>query len=98
MNNLKKLKKTSVLTGIGSQILTIIVLFDPTPQARLFQMGLTVFISTIAILGILSNPNTKKKGFSDDIHFCEGCSKNTVHIYTNGKLICSGCGFVLVEK
>lgn len=98
MNNIKKLKKPSVLAGIISQIITLIVLFDHHVYARIFQMGLTVAVSTLTIMGILSNPNTRKKGFGDDIHFCEGCQKHSVHIYANGKLVCSGCGFVLAEE
>ena len=90
MNNLKKLTKPSVLLGLLSQFTTVLLPFSRNVYVSFVQVCLSLFI---IILSILSNPHTKTKSFGDDIYFCEGCSKKSVHIYANKKLVCKGCGY-----
>lgn len=91
---LKRLKNPSVLISIASQIVSMLVLLNVDIDAQLV-MGIIAGLSSILVaLGIISNPDTKKKSFGDDLLFCEHCGKISQHTVVAGKLICKECGHV----
>ncbi len=89
---LKRLRKPSVFTSLVSQILSIVLIFDPNLDINMATGLLTTVTSTLVLLGILSNPDAKKKGYGDDMAVCPTCGKKTQHITIGDKSICTKCG------
>lgn len=89
---LKRLRKPSVFTSLISQILSIVLIFDPSLDMNMATGVLTAVTSSLVLLGILSNPDAKKKGYGDDMAICPDCGKKTQHITIGNKSICTKCG------
>lgn len=51
-------------------------------------------VSTLVTLGIFSNPDTKKKGVSDDILTCSNSKQPEPHVLVNGQMVRRECGAV----
>ena len=95
---LKRLKKPSVVISIVSQILAILALLHVSVDVDAVH-GITISVCTIlALLGIMSNPETKAKGYGDDIQYCNACGKDTNFCEVNGKMVCSECGAAAQEN
>lgn len=95
---LQKLRKPSVILSIVSQIVAILALLNINVDNALVMAIATAACSILTTAGILSNPASDKKGFGDDIYYCEKCGKDSVHTKVDGKLVCSECGNALKEK
>lgn len=95
---LKRLKKPSVVISIVSQILVILTLLHVSVDVDAVH-GITISVcSILALLGIMSNPGTKNKGFGDDIRHCPSCDKDTIFCEVNGKMVCSECGAATLDN
>lgn len=95
---LERLRKPSVILSIVSQIIAILALLKINVDNALVMAIATGVCSILTTAGIMSNPSTEKKGFGDDIYYCEHCDKNSVHTKVDGKLVCSDCGYPLASK
>ena len=89
---LERLKKPSVILSIASQIIAIFALLNVNIDATMVTGVITTGCSVLVMLGIMSNPSTKNKGFGDDILECAGCHKKTSHVLVGKKMVCSVCG------
>ncbi len=87
-----RLKNPSVLISIASQIVTILVLFNIHVDYNMITGVIAAISSIFVALGIISNPDTKAKGYGDDIALCPHCNKETQHVMVGGAMICSECG------
>ena len=94
---LERLKNPSVILSIVSQIAGIAVMINPNVKADVITGVAMSICSILVLLGILSNPNTKNKGFGDDILMCSKCGKPSVHIEVAGQMVCQECGAVYME-
>lgn len=92
---LKRLKKPSVVLSIVSQIVSVLILFKAPIDAELIKGIAAALCSILTLLGIMSNPDTQKQGYGDDVYTCSGCGENTQHAMVNGQLVCCRCGTVL---
>lgn len=52
----------------------------------------TIACSLLVTLGILSNPDSSKTGYGDDIMTCSSCGETSLHVQANGQFICKNCG------
>ena len=94
---LSRLRSPSVVMGIVSQIIVILTLLNVSVDVNVIT-GIAVAVCSIMVfLGIMKNPNTKKMGVLDEIHWCEHCKKDSVHYRIAGKLVCSECGAEHIE-
>lgn len=89
---LKRLKNPSVIISIASQIISILILCNVDVNAKLASGIIASATSILVALGILSNPDTKKKSFSDDLYYCKDCGKLSQHTMIAGKMVCNDCG------
>lgn len=89
---LKRLKKPSVIISIVSQIITLLVIFDINIDKNEIVKGLSLVCSILITLGIVSNPDTIKRGYLDDIAYCEKCLCKSKHILIDGDMRCELCG------
>ena len=94
---LKRLLKPKVLISVVSQIALILSLFNINVDMSLASAIITSMLSILALLGVVSNPDTSRKGYGDDIVKCSNCNVNSKHILINGEMVCSECGFVLSQ-
>lgn len=89
---ISRLKNPSVILSIVSEILTILVLVNVNIDMRIFTGIITAVCSILVLLGIVSDPSTKNRGYGDDLRMCEKCNKISSHVWINGKFICKNCG------
>lgn len=89
---LNRLRKPSVIISIISQLATILILCGVDIDKNLTTTIITAICSILTLLGILSDPESQNKGFSDTILICSHCNKASRHVYVNGKYICAECG------
>ena len=88
---LKRLKNPSVLVSLSSYVITILLLTLTDISASSVAAITTAILSIFTLLGVISNPDTKTKGYGDDILICPKCGK-AVHVEIDGKMVCKGCG------
>lgn len=94
---LRRLRKPSVMLSLISQVVAILVLLGYPVQEDLV-MGVAVSAcSVLVLLGIMSNPDTKKKGYGDDLLQCANSGLIEQHTMINGEMICTKCGAVYEE-
>lgn len=91
---LKRLRNPSVILSIASQIIAILLLFKINIDSEIIMSVVTGICSILVILGILSDPDTKKITYTDDIMECINCQKKTKHTLVNRKMVCKECGGV----
>lgn len=89
---LQRLKNPSVLLSIASQIVTLLLLFHIKVDINLVTGAIAAISSILVLLGIMSDPTTQNKGYTDDLFPCESCGSDTPHVLVNGKLVCRTCG------
>lgn len=89
---IRRLKNPSVVLSIVSQIVTVLVLVKAPVNSELVTGIAAAVCSVLTLLGIMSDPDTKTKGYGDDIRFCAQCQKNTQHTVINEKMVCRHCG------
>ena len=89
---LKRLLKPKVFISIASEVISILVLFNINIDMNIVTAIITSAFSILIFLGIISDPNTQKKGYGDDIFKCTTCNKTTEHVLVNGQMTCRGCG------
>lgn len=92
MYYLERLKKPSVIISIASQIATLLLLFNIEVEEHILVQGISALFTIVTVLGIVSNPDSKNKWYSDDIAYCSNCNKMSKVVSINGKLICITCG------
>ena len=88
---LNKLKKPSVLLSLVAQAVAILTIFNVNVDMDMVG-GLTMAVSSILVtLGIMSDPNSVKKGFGDDIFFCPDCKRERRYVKVGNSMVCSHC-------
>lgn len=90
---LNRLKNPSVLISLSSYVITILLLTLTDISASSVAAITTAVLSIFTLLGVISNPDTKTKGYGDDVLICSKCGK-AVHVEVNGEMVCKGCGTV----
>ena len=94
---LERLRNPSVIFSIAAQLVTILTLLKVPGDANLIAGIVTASCSILVMLGILSNPTTKNKGYGDDILHCEGCGANSEHVEVAGQMYCKECGTLYTD-
>ena len=94
---LRRLKNPSVVISIGSQIVSILLLFNIDLDRNLVVTAITGICTVLTLLGIMSNPDTEKNGYGDDIEFCENCQQETRHVRVGDSMVCTHCGKALEQ-
>ena len=92
-NILNRLKNPSVLISLASYVVTILVLTLTDISASSVAAITTAVLSIFTLLGVISNPDTKTRGYGDDVLTCPSCGK-AVHVEIGGQMVCKGCGTV----
>lgn len=93
---IKRLKKPSVLLSLVSQIASLCILFGFNVNENMVMSVTTIVCSVLVTLGIMSNPDTKKNGYGDDVLTCSTSGDKEVHVNVNGQMVCANCGAVYV--
>lgn len=91
---LKRLKKPSTVISIVSQVISLLVIFGINVQQQYVLAIVTTTCSILITLGILSNPDSGKAGFGDQILKCSNDGQMSLHTWVNEQLICTNCGAV----
>lgn len=94
---LQRLKNPSIILSVASQIVTILMLFHVQVNMNIVTGVITALCSIFVLLGIMSDPNTRNKGYGDDIKLCKNCGKSCAHTTIAGELVCTHCGAVYNE-
>ncbi len=96
MNQLKiylnRLRKPATLASVGSQLFGMLMRANLDVDYAHILHIFTALTAIITILGVLSNPDTKNKGYGEDFAYCEHCQKKTPHLGVGGKSLCQYCG------
>lgn len=93
-----RLKKPSVIVSLVSQIAGIILLISHNENLNTITKIVVLLFSILVTLGILSNPDSQKSGYGDDIKVCPSCDKECNCVLVNGEFICSECGCPCCKK
>lgn len=88
----ERLKKPSVIISLISQVGGIILLISHNSDINLITKIIIAVCSILVTLGILSNPDSRKAFYGDDICNCKNCHKPSAHVIVNGILVCRECG------
>ena len=91
-NMLKRLKNPSVVLSIVSQVITVMVLLNIDVDKSAIMGIVTTVCSVFTLMGIMSNPDTKNKGYLDDVLTCTNCNGKTVHVKEGEAMVCVDCG------
>ena len=70
----------------------MLLLFNIEIDMDIITGIITGLFSILAVLGIVTDPDSKSKAYKDDLILCSGCHKKTKHILINGDMICVACG------
>lgn len=89
---LHRLKKPSVIISIASEAVMMLTFFHFDIDADATIKTITTLVSLLVTMGILSNPDSSKAGYGDDITVCSGCGEETKHVLVNGEMLCENCG------
>ena len=89
---LGRLKKPSVLLSVVSQILALLLIFGVKVDESLVMQIAVILCSILATLGVMQNPDTRKKGYGDDILKCSRTGKMEPHVMVNNRMVCVNCG------
>ncbi|MEG2420617.1 MAG: phage holin [Oscillospiraceae bacterium] len=89
---LTRLKNPAVILSIVSQVVTLLVLFKVQVDMTLVGGAVTAVCSILVLLGIMSDPTTKRKGYGDDMAQCPSCGVVGPHLVTGDTLTCKNCG------
>ncbi|MDR2933291.1 MAG: hypothetical protein LBV27_09310 [Oscillospiraceae bacterium] len=89
---LKRLQRPSVLLSLVSQFVSIMIMFGFNINENMIMAAATIVCSMLATLGIVSNPDTQKNGFGDDILVCSKSGEMEPHVMVAGQMVCKNCG------
>jgi uncharacterized membrane protein len=91
---LSRLRRPSVIMSVASQLISLLMILGVHLNQNTIMTVVTIGCTMLASLGILSNPDTQKGGFGDDILTCSATGKKEPHVMVNGQLVCKSCGAV----
>lgn len=91
---IKRLKNPSVILSLVSQVITILLLIGVKINENTVMTVATAACSIFITLGIISNPDSTKVGYGDDILPCALTGENQQHVQINGKMVCVTSGAV----
>lgn len=91
---LKRLRRPSVIISIVSQVTAFLVLFNVNIDKSVIMSAATIVCSILTTMGILSNPDSQKNGYGDDIINCESCGGSKLHVNAGDQMICADCGAI----
>ncbi|MDR1705155.1 MAG: hypothetical protein LBS19_10810 [Clostridiales bacterium] len=89
-----RLKKPSTLISLISQVVSILLLLGVHVDQNAIMSVAAAGCSVLVTMGVLSNPDTKKKGYGDDLLTCSKEGKLCKHVMVNGQMVCEDCGAV----
>ncbi|MDR1754399.1 MAG: hypothetical protein LBR74_05770 [Eubacterium sp.] len=89
-----RLRKPSTIISIISQVLSILLLLGIRVDQSLIMSIAAAGCSILVAFGILSNPDTVKKGFGDDIYPCSSTGDLEKHLMVNDQMVCQVCGSI----
>ncbi len=89
-----RLRKPSTLLSLVSQVVSILLLLGIHINQSAVMAVAAAVCSLMVTLGILSNPDTAKNGYGDDILTCSVSGKKEKHVLVNGQMVCQNCGTV----
>lgn len=88
---LARLKNPTVILSIVSEIILVLATLNINVDEQSINVVVTGVLAILVTLGIMSNPDTANKTYSDDILFCEQCNKDTVHAKIANDMVCLDC-------
>lgn len=88
---LNRLKNPTVVISIVSEIILVLTMLNINVDKQAINVVVTGISTILVTLGIMSNPDTVNKTYSDDIMYCENCQKDTVHAKVSDDMICLDC-------
>jgi uncharacterized membrane protein len=92
-----RLKKPSTIISLTSQVVSILLLLGVHIN-QTEVMGIAAAICSLLVtMGVLSNPDSNKKGYGDDLKICSNDGNLTKHVLVNGQMVCEECGAVYKE-
>lgn len=94
---LQTIKTPSVMLGILSQIIAVLLLLGVDVNINLITGLVTALCSIFSLLGLMQLPPTqeaKAKSPADTLLRCAICKRTTPHILVNDLMTCSKCGRV----
>lgn len=91
---LQRLRKPSVVLSIASQVAAILVVFGLQIDRDAFMTVVVLGCSILTTLGVLSNPDSTKRGYGDDILTCSKSGRKERHALINGEYVCVNCGAI----
>lgn len=89
-----RLRKPSIILSLVSQVITIMLLMGFDVNKNLIMSIAAIVCSMLVTLGILSNPDSSKKGFGDDVLICSNSKKPEKHVKIKDKYVCTECGAI----
>lgn len=88
---LKRLRNPTVVLSIVSQVVILLSVLDIDVDTETLNGLIAGVLSILVTLGIMSNPDSTKKTYGDDIIYCETCKKETIHAKVAGEMVCLDC-------
>ncbi|MGL5973291.1 MAG: phage holin [Oscillospiraceae bacterium] len=95
---MNRLKNPSVILSIVSHFVTLLTILHINVDIYVATGIVTTVCSILTLLGIMSDPTTKNKGYGDDLRDCTNCKNVSAHKHINGKSICVSCGFEEIDN
>lgn len=89
-----RLRKPSVALSLVSHVLTLCITMGFELNENHIMSVATILCSILVTLGILSNPESLKKGYGDDYLICSASGKLEQHVKVNNQMVCANCGAV----
>jgi uncharacterized membrane protein len=89
-----RLRKPSTLLSLISQAVSILLLLGVHLDQTVIMGVAAAVCSILVTLGVLSNPDTAKKGYGDDMYPCSSTGELEKHVPVNGQMVCEKCGSV----
>ena len=91
---ISSLKQPSVILSIASRIISVMLLLGFQVNQSVVLAVVTACCSIMVTPGIMSNPDSTKKGYGDDLLTCSNSGKKELHTRINGQMVCTVCGAV----
>jgi uncharacterized membrane protein len=91
---LSRIRKPSVIMSVTSQLISLLMILGVHLNQNTIMTVVAIGCTILASLGILSNPDTQKGGYGDDILTSAGTGKKEPHVLINGQMVCKSSGAV----
>jgi uncharacterized membrane protein len=91
---LSRIRKPSVIMSVTSQLISQLLILGVDLDQSTIMTVVAIGCTILASLGILSNPDTQKGGYGDDILTSAGTGKKEPHVLINGQMVCKSSGVV----